>query len=669
MNKLSLALLAVFAMVCFTGYAQENRNTQQNSNVQRRQSQPLLRNLLGNNSTSQTNTHQGMTSRQTTSRSGQVNPNSQRRQVPSGTTTTAQTSSGMVMGNAHYGTPDTSELMKASTSKDSAMEALKRIPWNSISGTDRQKIESVVSNYTLFRRLPMAGGYCNPELFDYFLIYPEAVIALWEHLGYTQITMKRTTRNQFAINDTGGTVGTIEIVYHDADTMLVYCRGAYRGPVVNRKIEGEIVLMIQTRYTKNEKDQPIVICRADSFVRVYNVGAELMGRVFSSVLGKIADSNFEQTVSFVCSISEWSEKNPVELVDRIPQLKNIHQSGKNLLYTKVKNTYEQKLSREQGNSVSYDLLPKQNQASTQTARILSKNGGTAENGQAYSSTMANTSPIRQNRGTGYSQSAEVNRTGEASREYYEKSITSSQLRENAVFQLNNDLENNEYIIPEKAVPELKNNVEDLPILSFTETSTVVLGDNNDSYNNSYNNSNNDSNISNRNKFSSPNAVATETAVPEKMVIQPVTKNKVSSAFKELSLAGDNSGMEELLSSSVPSKGTEQKKVPELKSITRDTHTVLPVMKMNTVPKNTVSKNTVPKNMVMENRVPDVVKDVVKEEVASKPIVKSEIGTGEKSQAQSALPVLKLPDGYNTNKVSQDKETTSSQSNNGWRVVR
>ncbi|MBR5244190.1 MAG: hypothetical protein IKW13_08145, partial [Thermoguttaceae bacterium] len=98
-------------------------------------------------------------------------------------------------------------LAQPSTSRESAQEALAKIPWNALSPSAREKLAELAKNPTIYRRLPMAGGYCNPELFDFFLTHPHAVVGLWRQMGYDDVAMAQVGPNLYSIREKTGTVG------------------------------------------------------------------------------------------------------------------------------------------------------------------------------------------------------------------------------------------------------------------------------------------------------------------------------------------------------------------------------------------------------------------------------------------------------------------------------
>ena len=263
-------------------------------------------------------------------------------------------------------------LAQASTSRESAQEALAKVPWNALSPAAREKLAALAKNPTIYRRLPMAGGYCNPELFDFFLTHPHAVVGLWRQMGYDDVSMAQIGPNLYSVREKTGTVGRAQILYQDDELTLVYCTGKYQGPIVPRSLDGEMFLVLQTRYTEDPTGRPIAICRLDAFVDLKNPGADLLARTFSGALGKLADSNFEQTLAFIDNVSQTAETNPGAMSGSIAGLSELSPEARRLFAAKTSEIARQAQLRARGTYVDYRLLPKLNSPETTVARVLSR---------------------------------------------------------------------------------------------------------------------------------------------------------------------------------------------------------------------------------------------------------------------------------------------------------
>lgn len=283
-------------------------------------------------------------------------------------------------------------LAQASTSRESAQEALAKIPWQTLSPAVRDKLAAIAKNPTIYRRLPMAGGYCNPELFDFFLAHPHAVVALWRQMGYDDVAMAPVGPNVYSVREKTGTVGRAQILYQDDELTLVYCGGKYQGPVVPRSLDGEMFLVLQTRYTEDPTGRPIVVCRLDAFVDLKNPGADLLARTFSGALGKLADSNFEQTLAFIDNVSQTAETNPGALAGSIAGLSELSPEARRLFAAKATETARQAQLRARGTYVDYRLLPKLNSPTPTVARVLSRERSGAADAALAARTRSATPP-------------------------------------------------------------------------------------------------------------------------------------------------------------------------------------------------------------------------------------------------------------------------------------
>ncbi|MDD3586339.1 MAG: hypothetical protein PHQ75_04090 [Thermoguttaceae bacterium] len=265
------------------------------------------------------------------------------------------------------------DLSRASTSRASADQIVGKIPWQYFSAENQTRIRGIISNHTLYRRLPVSGGYCNPEILDFVLCHPETIVGLWETLGYTELSLQRVGNTNYLLQDKAGTVGNIDVLFQSDEMLVIWCNGSYHGPVKSGEIVGEMLIVLQVRYTEDVLRKPVAICRLDSFVRVKNIGIDLMGRIFGPALGKIADNNLEQTFVFVSSISKTAEEAPDALRDLVLRTSSLSpQIRENfLLITRRANAQNRSLAG--GEVIGYQLLPKLGQEHGNFARIIKRN--------------------------------------------------------------------------------------------------------------------------------------------------------------------------------------------------------------------------------------------------------------------------------------------------------
>ena len=283
-------LLAAFCGAGNTGYAQVKRNN----------TPPVPNRSAANNQTAQ-------------NRSAAQNRASvqQRQNAQNAQSTQRGSPRTLPQGNRN------DQLLEATNSTAAMNAARQAIPWDRLSNPAKNKIQSVLSSKPLYRRLPQQSAYCEPIMYDFLLNHPDVVVAIWEHLGVTQISLKEQGRpGVYQLRETVGSTGTIEVLYKTRNYCIAYSKGAYIAPFLPKPVEGETVLILQSVFEQDEEGEPYVVTQLDAFVKVNNFGVDMFAKMFASPLGRIADSNFEQTIAFLGNVSEAAQANP-EVIRRL----------------------------------------------------------------------------------------------------------------------------------------------------------------------------------------------------------------------------------------------------------------------------------------------------------------------------------------------------------------
>jgi hypothetical protein len=212
---------------------------------------------------------------------------------------------------------------KASTSRVARDEAVQLIPMDKLSREMRSRVTSVINNTSIYRRLPTQSIDCDPELFEFLVHNPEVVVDIWRVMGITSMTLDRKSSEAFHASDGQGTTGNVEFAYRSPELHVVYSEGMYDGPMYPVKLRGECVMVMKTACVREPNGRPHVVNRLDAFLRIDNIGVELIARTLQPLLGKTADHNFAETSSFVGTLSHTAETNPAgvgRLAQRLPHI-------------------------------------------------------------------------------------------------------------------------------------------------------------------------------------------------------------------------------------------------------------------------------------------------------------------------------------------------------------
>ncbi|MGL4941561.1 MAG: hypothetical protein ACRC46_00025 [Thermoguttaceae bacterium] len=199
------------------------------------------------------------------------------------------------------------------------------------------RIESVVTRQPIYRHMPTQTVQCNPALIAFCVYNPDVVVALWEKLGVTELSMREIATEEndgvatgrYVLTESTGTSATVDRLYFSQTSRdgicLVGIRGTYRGPFVNKEIDGESLLLFRWQVENaTESAATKVVCRLDTFVSIHHAAADALAKMLVPVLGKIADSNFEQTMQFMDGLAEAisSDSETIkQIVYRLPTIR------------------------------------------------------------------------------------------------------------------------------------------------------------------------------------------------------------------------------------------------------------------------------------------------------------------------------------------------------------
>jgi hypothetical protein len=199
--------------------------------------------------------------------------------------------------------------LEASTSDAARRDAIRSIPFEKLSPADRAKVQAVLSNVTVFRRLPTRVVDCDPEFYVFLVRHPDVVVNIWEMFKISRLKLRETDEGEFSLNESAGALATIRFVYQNHDTHVIYGEGVYKGPLLAHSVKGRGVLVLKSGFVRETNGRYYITSRMDSFLSIERSAAEIVTKTVSPMLGKTVDNNFTQTLAFVGSLSRTAEVN------------------------------------------------------------------------------------------------------------------------------------------------------------------------------------------------------------------------------------------------------------------------------------------------------------------------------------------------------------------------
>ncbi len=212
---------------------------------------------------------------------------------------------------------------KATTSREARESAVAGIPMDKLDEEARAKINSVLSQTSIFRRMPIRVVQCDPEMYLFLVRHPDVVVNIWEVLGVCQLAVRQVDELTFRVVDKTGTRGTVEFLYSSPTTQVIYSEGAFEGPPLTIPARGRTLLVLKSGYVLEPDGRYYITSRLDAFVHIEHGGVELLTKTFQPVVGRVADINFMQTAGFLGSVSRTAEVNVGGMQRLADQLANV----------------------------------------------------------------------------------------------------------------------------------------------------------------------------------------------------------------------------------------------------------------------------------------------------------------------------------------------------------
>ncbi|TWU02116.1 hypothetical protein Pla52n_31650 [Stieleria varia] len=211
---------------------------------------------------------------------------------------------------------------KASRQRSELIEVL---PLGRLTPSARDQITRITDSPTLYRRLPKQAIAADRDLFLYMTRNPEIIVGMWELMGITQVQTQRVGPYQLDAEDGAGTKCRIDLLYGDQNLHIYYADGSYDGRYVSKPIQGQGIFVLRSEYAEAADGSTTVMGTLDCFVKFDSLGADLVARTMSGLIGRSADHNFNETAKFISQVSQACETKPTSMLDMAEQLPQVSQ--------------------------------------------------------------------------------------------------------------------------------------------------------------------------------------------------------------------------------------------------------------------------------------------------------------------------------------------------------
>ena len=159
-----------------------------------------------------------------------------------------------------------------------AGEAIRWLPTAKLDARGRAKVNAVLSNVTLYRRMPQRSVPCDPDLYLFLVRHPDVIVNIWEVLGVAQLQLRQTGPDVFREDEKEGTSASLQFLYKTAETHVVYGEWRYTGSVLPRAVTGRCLAVLRSSYVRQADGTCTISNCLDAFVSVEPGAVEMLSR-------------------------------------------------------------------------------------------------------------------------------------------------------------------------------------------------------------------------------------------------------------------------------------------------------------------------------------------------------------------------------------------------------
>ena len=219
-------------------------------------------------------------------------------------------------------------LKKGSSASKTHEQAQSDLPLQSLTPEQRRRVEGIVKNRSMFRRLPTVGMNSEPALYHYFTHNPEAAVGIWRVLDISQFKLTPAGPNVWKGDSGDGSQGTIEVLYRSPHQQLLVCEGEYKSPVLSKPIKTQAVMHLRSTFPAPGKATHAIEHEVDLFVTFPSQAIDTVAKVIAPVSNTIADKNFRELSMFVQFMSVAMHSQPGWIEQVIQRLDGVRPEQK-----------------------------------------------------------------------------------------------------------------------------------------------------------------------------------------------------------------------------------------------------------------------------------------------------------------------------------------------------
>ena len=182
-------------------------------------------------------------------------------------------------------------------------KALADIPLNKVAADFRPKVDDVLKNISLFRRMPTLSFVAEPDVYQFFISHPDVAISIWRVMEISTFELWQVGPTSYEADSHDGSTGTVEVLHSSAERHLVLCEGSFKSPILPKPIKARALLHLQPTFRKGDDGQTVVTHTVDMFVSFPSQPVDITAKLISPVSNAMADRNFREVSLWVAMMN------------------------------------------------------------------------------------------------------------------------------------------------------------------------------------------------------------------------------------------------------------------------------------------------------------------------------------------------------------------------------
>jgi hypothetical protein len=184
------------------------------------------------------------------------------------------------------------------------------VPLDQVVPERRDAVAEVIGDHTFHRQGDTDTFPCPASLYLSLLNEPDMTVALWKDLSDSPVQLQKVSPNRFEGTDGFGTTASWEFVLRSPRLHVLLAYLTYVSPHGNARVDARIVLVVNSSYFRDNKQETFVRHNVDAYVKVDSKGWKAVARTMRPVVERILEEQVKEAGFLISLMSRLVQTYP-----------------------------------------------------------------------------------------------------------------------------------------------------------------------------------------------------------------------------------------------------------------------------------------------------------------------------------------------------------------------